>query len=252
MTSDGAAPELPDPTTEEPPGVVDGPTPDPPATDGPATDGPATIALDEPDQPDEDGDQPTAAPAPAPAASLPELPLRVLLEAVLMVAEQPVPATELASGLETTTVRVEATLAELASEYLRDGRGFSLRNIGGGWRFYTSEDAAGWVERFVLAGQTARLSQAALETLAVVAYQQPVSRGRIAAVRGVSADGVIRTLSTRGLVEEAGNDAETGAILYRTTPYFLERLGLRDLAELPPLAPLLPELSDVEEVAANP
>ncbi len=100
----------------------------------------------------------------------------------------------------------------------------------------------------MLAGQNPKLSQAALETLAVVAYQQPVSRGRISAVRGVSADGVIRTLTTRRLVEEAGTDPETGATLYRTTDYFLERMGLRNLDELPPLAPLLPDIADVDDI----
>lgn len=184
---------------------------------------------------------------PLPDAEAP--PLRTLLEAVLMVAEKPVSVGEIASGLGVPAADVEPTLAALAAEYEADGRGFSLRDVGGGWRFYTADGCAPWVERFVLAGQTARLSQAALETLAVVAYQQPVSRGRIAAVRGVAADGVIRTLSARGLVEEAGTDGETGAILYRTTPYFLERLGLRDLSELPPLAPLLPGLDEVEEIA---
>lgn len=185
-----------------------------------------------------DPDAPDAAP-----------PLRTLLEAVLMVVENPVPAAELAAGLGAPVAEVRRTLTELAESYRREERGFDLRDVGGGWRFYTADGCAEWVERFVLAGQTARLSQAALETLAVVAYQQPVSRGRISAVRGVAADGVIRTLSTRGLVEEAGTDTETGANLYRTTPFFLERLGLRDLSELPPLAPLLPGIDEVDEVA---
>ena len=134
----------------------------------------------------------------------------------------------------------------LAAEYASDGRGFELREVGGGWRYYTAAAAGEYVERFVLAGQTARLSQAALETLAVIAYQQPVSRGRIAAVRGVNVDGVVRTLLTRRLIEEAGVDLEGGAMTYRTTSYFLERLGLRDLSELPPLAPFLPEADEIE------
>jgi segregation and condensation protein B len=177
--------------------------------------------------------------------------LTALVEAVLMVAEKPVPAAEIAAGLDARRADVEVVLRELAADYARDGRGFSLRDIGGGWRFYAADDCAPWVERFVLAGQTAKLSQAALETLAVVAYQQPVSRGRISAVRGVSVDGVIRTLTARGLVEETGTDHETGAILYRTTDYFLERMGLRSLEELPPLAPLLPGIEDVEEIVAS-
>ena len=181
-----------------------------------------------------------------PVFSGPELPLRAQLEAVLLVAEEPVPVMTLAERLEFPVPEIEATLRELAEEYLTDGRGFELRDVGGGWRYYTAAAAGEYVERFVLAGQTSRLSQAALETLAVVAYQQPVSRGRIAAVRGVNVDGVVRTLLTRRLIEEAGVDPEGGAMTYRTTSYFLERLGLRNLAELPPLAPLLPEADEIE------
>lgn len=174
-----------------------------------------------------------------------------LVEAVLTVAENPVGVAEFATALDIPARRVEALLAELAAQYERDGRGFRLRHVGRGWRLYTADECAPWVERFVLAGQSARLSQAALETLAIVAYQQPVSRGRISAVRGVSADGVIRTLTARNLVEECGHDHESGAILYRTTDYFLERMGLRDLDELPPLAPLLPGVDDVDDIVAS-
>ena len=119
--------------------------------------------------------------------------------------------------------------------------------MAGGWRYYTREEYAAVVERFVLDGQQARLTQAALETLAVVAYKQPVSRARVSAIRGVNVDGVMRTLLTRGLVEEAGQDAETGANLYRTTTYFLERIGVRSLQDLPELAPYLPDMADLEE-----
>ncbi len=174
------------------------------------------------------------------------LPLGAQLEAVLLIAEEPVPEVTLAERLEVPVPDVQQTLRSLAAEYVDAGRGFELREVGGGWRFYTAAAAAECVERFVLAGQTARLSQAALETLAVVAYQQPVSRGRIAAVRGVNVDGVVRTLVTRRLIEEAGVDPEGGAMTYRTTGYFLERLGLRDLSELPPIAPLLPEADEIE------
>ncbi|MGH3354250.1 MAG: SMC-Scp complex subunit ScpB, partial [Nocardioidaceae bacterium] len=125
--------------------------------------------------------------------------------------------------------------------------GFDLRELAGGWRFYTRDAFASVVERFVVDGQQARLTQAALETLAVVAYKQPVSRARVSAIRGVNVDGVIRTLVTRGLVEESGHDGETGAVLYRTTTYFLDRLGLKGLDELPDLAPLLPEMTDIED-----
>ncbi|SNQ48510.1 Segregation and condensation protein B [Frankia canadensis] len=177
-------------------------------------------------------------------------PLAALLEAVLMVAERPVGVAELATGLGASAREIERVLPELAETYVRDGRGFRLRHVGAGWRFYTADECAPWVEDFVLAGQSARLTQAALETLAVVAYQQPVSRGRISAVRGVSADGVIRTLTARRLVEEVGHDPDSGAILYGTTDYFLERMGLRSLDELPPLAPLLPGLDDLDDIVA--
>ena len=132
----------------------------------------------------------------------------------------------LAQVLDQPVARVETTLAELAAEYTAEGRGFDLRRAAGGWRYYTRAEQAAYVERFVLDGQQARLTQAALETLAVVAYQQPVTRSRISAIRGVNCDGVIRTLLTRGLVEEAGTEPETGAHLYRTTSVFLEKLGL--------------------------
>ncbi len=184
------------------------------------------------------------------AEALPEpasdLPLSMQLEAVLIVAEEPVATHLLAERLGFPVPTVDAELHRLQREYDEAGRGFALREVGGGWRFYAAADAGDCVEQFVLAGQTARLSQAALETLAVIAYQQPVSRGRIAAVRGVNVDGVVRTLLTRRLIDEAGTDTETGAMTYRTTTYFLERMGLRDLTELPPLAPLLPEVDEIE------
>lgn len=173
-------------------------------------------------------------------------PLRTAVEAVLLVVDEPIPAVTLAQVLEQPRGEVEATLAALAAEYTEQNRGFDLREVAGGWRFYTRDSCAAVVERFVRDGQQTRLTQAALETLAVVAYRQPVSRARVSAVRGVSCDGVMRTLAQRGLVEEAGSDRESGAILYRTTRYFLERLGLRDLDELPELAPFLPD--DVEQV----
>lgn len=137
---------------------------------------------------------------------------------------------------------------ELAVEYTEQGRGFDLREVAGGWRFYTRAECSPLIERWILDGQQARLTQASLETLAVIAYQQPVSRGRVSAVRGVNVDGVIKTLLTRGLIEEAGTDDESQAILYRTTGYFLERLGISSLEELPPLAEHLPDLGDLEEV----
>ncbi|MDX3096967.1 SMC-Scp complex subunit ScpB [Streptomyces sp. ME01-24h] len=178
--------------------------------------------------------------------SVADLELRPALEAVLMVVDEPVTEETLSKVLERPRREIATALHDLAEEYAAQGRGFDLRLIAGGWRFYTRSAYAAAVEKFVLDGQQARLTQAALETLAVVAYRQPVSRSRVSAVRGVNCDGVMRTLLQRGLVEECGTEAETGAILYRTTHYFLERMGLRGLDELPELAPFLPEADAVE------
>ena len=174
--------------------------------------------------------------------------LKPALEAVLMVADQPLDHLTLASAVGYPAGEVLAALEALTGEYAEQGRGFDLRNVAGGWRYYTREEFAPVVERFVLDGQQARLTQAALETLAVVAYKQPVSRARVSAIRGVNVDGVMRTLVTRGLVEEAGHEPETTATLYRTTSYFLERIGVASIAELPELAPLLPEMEDMDDL----
>jgi segregation and condensation protein B len=171
--------------------------------------------------------------------------LRASLEAVLLVVDEPVSDLLLAQVLERPRDEMAAELRSLAAAYTAEGRGFDLREVAGGWRLYTREDCAPVVERFLRDGQEVRLTQAALEALAVVAYRQPVSRARVSAVRGVNCDGVIRTLTLRGLVEEQATEPETGAILYRTTDYFLERLGLAGLDELPELAPFLPE--DIED-----
>ncbi|MFG2678949.1 SMC-Scp complex subunit ScpB [Streptomyces sp. NPDC048392] len=175
-----------------------------------------------------------------------DLDLKPALEAVLMVVDEPATEEQLARTLRRPRRRITDALRELADEYAVQGRGFELRLIAGGWRFYSRPEYAAAVEGFVLDGQHARLTQAALETLAVVAYRQPVSRSRVSAVRGVNCDGVMRTLLQRGLVEEAGTEPETGAILYVTTNYFLERMGLRGLDELPELAPFLPEAAAIE------
>lgn len=176
------------------------------------------------------------------ASEGPELPgLRASIEAILLVVDEPVTEMTLAQLLERPRGEVAETLRELAAEYTAQGRGFDLREVAGGWRFYTRDVCAPVVERFVTDGQQARLTQAALETLAVVAYRQPVSRARVSAVRGVNSDGVMRTLTLRGLIEDVGQDPESQAHLYRTTGYFLERLGLRDLDDLPELAPYLPD-----------
>jgi segregation and condensation protein B len=174
--------------------------------------------------------------------------LRACLEAILLVVDEPVAEVVIAQVLERPREEVAQACHELAASYTAEGRGFDLREVAGGWRFYTREECAPVVERFVRDGQEVRLTQAALETLAVVAYRQPVSRARVSAVRGVNCDGVMRTLGLRGLVEEAGTEHETGAILYRTTGYFLERLGLAGLEELPELAPFLPDhIEDPED-----
>jgi len=177
--------------------------------------------------------------------------LRPALEALLMVADQPLDVATLASAAGHPVVAVDEALTGLAREYDEAGRGFELRNVAGGWRYYTREEFATVVEGFVLDGQQARLTQAALETLAVVAYKQPVSRARVSAIRGVNVDGVMRTLLTRGLVEEAGHDGEHGATLYRTSGYFLERIGVTSLDDLPELAPYLPDMDDLEDDLAE-
>jgi segregation and condensation protein B len=238
-----------------------GPSPEPPAVDGappsaltgvpvgPAAEGtgpaepePAELEAPEPEAGEEaaepeDGGTAAAGPGPGLPASL---------EAILLVADEPVPEIVMAQVVERPTEEVSAALRELAAAYAGEGRGFELSEVAGGWRFYTSAECAAVVERFVRDGQEVRLTQAALETLAVVAYRQPVSRARVSAVRGVNCDGVMRTLVLRGLVEEGGTDPDTGAILFRTTGYFLERLGLPALADLPELAPFLPDQIDDE------
>ncbi len=194
---------------------------------------------DELGEPERDSDEPDELSGPAPE-------LRMSLEAVLLVADEPVPAGLLADVTRQPEAAVAAALGELAGEYTSERRGFDLREVAGGWRLYTRDECAAVVERFVSDGQEIRLTQAALETLAVVAYRQPVSRARVSAVRGVNCDGVMRTLVLRGLVEEAGSDPETGAILFQTTGYFLERLGLARLSDLPDLTPFLPDHIDEE------
>jgi segregation and condensation protein B len=173
--------------------------------------------------------------------------LKPALEAVLMIADQPLDAITLAQAVEYPRGDVEVALEELSAEYTEAQRGFDLRRVGVGWRFYSREDYAAVVERFVVDGQSARLTSAALETLAVVAYRQPISRARVSAVRGVNVDAVVRTLTSRGLVEECGTDPHTGAHLYGTTVYFLERMGLTSLDELPDIAPFLPEMGDLDD-----
>lgn len=168
------------------------------------------------------------------------------LEALLLLAAEPVTEFELAQAVGVPESVVAEQLAELVAFYSETGRGFELRQVGGGWRYYTREEYADLITRYVVEGQQSKLSQAALETLAVVAYTQPISRSRVSAVRGVNVDGVMRTLLARGLIEEAGHDQESGAVLFATTSYFLERMGLKALEDLPPLAPQLPEVEELE------
>jgi len=202
---------------------------DEPAADEPAADELATDDLAEDDLAEDDA-------------------LDSALEALLLVVDEPVDEAALATALAQPTDRVEAALLRLTEDYRARERGIDLRKVGAGWRFYTRDRYAGYVERMLKDGQRARLTRAALETLAVVAYRQPVTRARVSAVRGVNCDGVMRTLLTRGLVEEFGIDPQTQGILYRTSELFLERLGLSSLAELPPLAPLLPEVDSIDDV----
>jgi segregation and condensation protein B len=168
------------------------------------------------------------------------------IEAILMVVDEPVSEVILAQVLDKPVEEIEEALVALEASY--DERGFALKKISGGWRFYSDPQYSAVVEKFVLDGQQSRLTQAALETLAVIAYRQPVSRARTSAIRGVNVEAVMKTLVTRGLVEESGVEHETGAILYKTTTFFLERLGLNSLEDLPALAPHLPNLDALDEV----
>jgi segregation and condensation protein B len=235
---------------------------------------PPTAGPDPHDEPFDDEPVPAAAPPPAPdpAPDLETLPLRPLeeapieeadpavpvparteepvedpwalrggLEALLFVVDSPVDEVTLAEALRCTVGQVRAALAELGADYDRRRAGVVLRQVGEGWRLYTRDEHAPVVERHLTDGQRSRLTQAALETLAVIAYRQPVTRARVSAIRGVGVDAVVRTLASRGLVYECGTDPDSGGGLYATTPLFLERLGLTGLDELPELGPLLPE-----------
>jgi len=170
------------------------------------------------------------------------------LEALLLVVDTPAPADSLATALDEPVERVEETLRRMAAEFTERGSGIDLREAGGGWRLYTRARYAPYVERLILDGARAKLTRAALETLAVVAYRQPVTRARVSAVRGVNVDAVIRTLVARGLIIEAGVDSDSGATTFGTTELFLERLGLSSLAELPDIAPLLPDVDVIDDI----
>lgn len=223
---------------EDPPARPDTPA-DEPVGD---TDEYAQALAVQPQVDDEDDAAPDSVPVPD------DVELGPVLEAILMIAEEPLTEEFLSSVLDRPRSQVRDELGRLSAEYTGDGRGFDLRRQAGGWRFYTRADYARYVERFVTDGASARLTKAALETLAVVAYRQPVTRGRISAIRGVNCDGVIRTLLARGLVEECGTDPDSTATLYRTTTLFLEKIGLDSVDQLPELAPFLPDdVTDIEE-----
>ncbi len=177
--------------------------------------------------------------------------LRSVLESLLLVVDTPVTVEALASASDSSAERVAATLTELAAELTGRGSGFDLREAGGGWRLYTRARNAPYVERLLLDGARSKLTRAALETLAVVAYRQPVTRARVSAVRGVNVDAVMRTLLARGLITEAGNDSDSGAVTFATTELFLERLGLSSLADLPDIAPLLPDVDVIDDLSEN-
>jgi len=175
--------------------------------------------------------------------------VRSAIEAVLMVLDEPVTEIALAAALELPVEDVLDQLTALERDYTESQRGFTLRSLGGGWRIYSRSEYAPVVEKFLLDGQHARLTQAALETLAVIAYRQPVSRSRIGAVRGVNVDGVVRTLLSRNLIHELDHQGDGGAILYGTTSYFLQRMGMGSLDDLPALAPYLPDVDVLDELA---
>ena len=174
-----------------------------------------------------------------------------VLEALLLVVDTPIAVEALAATTEQPVYRIAAKLRLMADEFAERDSGIDLREAGGGWRMYTRPRFAPYVERLLLDGARSKLTRAALETLAVVAYRQPVTRARVSAVRGVNVDAVIRTLLARGLITEAGTDPDTGAVTFSTTELFLERLGLSSLADLPDIAPLLPELDAIDDLSES-
>ena len=178
--------------------------------------------------------------------------LRAVLEALLLVVDIPATEAQLAQAANVEASDVSEVLRAWQSELDEAGSGMDLRSTVEGWRLYTRREFAPYVERLLLDGARAKLSRAALETLAVIAYRQPVTRARVSAVRGVNVDGVVRTLAARGLIVEAGNDPDTGGLLYRTTELFLDRMGLSGIEELPDIAPLLPDIDVVDEMSDDP
>lgn len=177
--------------------------------------------------------------------------LKRVLEALLLVIDTPVTADALAAATEQPVYRVAAKLQLMADELTGRDSGIDLRHTSEGWRMYTRARFAPYVEKLLLDGERTKLTRAALETLAVVAYRQPVTRARVSAVRGVNVDAVMRTLLARGLITEVGTDADTGAVTFATTELFLERLGLTSLSELPDIAPLLPDVDTIDDLSES-
>ena len=186
-----------------------------------------------------------------PQTQLDDAELTAVLEALLLVVDTPVSVATLATVTQQTTDRVAAALERMAAELDDRCSGIDLREAGGGWRMYTRARFVPYVEKLLLDGARSKLTRAALETLAVVAYRQPVTRARVSAVRGVNVDAVMRTLLARGLITEAGTDPDTGAVTFSTTELFLERLGLSSLADLPDIAPLLPDIDVIDDITES-
>ena len=187
----------------------------------------------------------------AEAAPLDPEELGAVLEALLLVVDTPVTVDALAAATEQPLYRVAAKLRLMADELTERDSGIDLRESGEGWRMFTRARFAPYVEKLLLDGTRSKLTRAALETLAVVAYRQPVTRARVSAVRGVNVDAVMRTLLARGLITEVGADADTGAVTFATTEMFLERLGLTSLVDLPDIAPLLPDVDTIDELSES-
>ncbi|MGV9366852.1 SMC-Scp complex subunit ScpB [Amycolatopsis sp. NPDC003731] len=207
-----------------------------------------TEAAAEPDPADPESDLVAAGDADAMPDVTSDEDLEAALEALLLIVDSPASEELLADTLGQPKARIVVALRTMAQKFTDRTSGIDLRRVGEGWRFYTRDVYAPFVEKLLLDGQRSKLTRAALESLAVIAYRQPVTRARVAAVRGVNVDGVIRTLLARGLIEEMGTDPETTGTLYVTTELFLERLGLSSLNDLPPIAPLLPEVDTIDDI----
>ena len=177
---------------------------------------------------------------------------RKIIESILFLADEPVPARVIGEVLERPRAEVEALLADLAAAYEEENRGWLLRESGAGWRLYTSPECAPWLERFVLRHSHARLTGAALEVLAIVAYRGPLSRGQISELRGVDSDGVVKTLLHRNLIRECGRDGGPGGpALFEVGDEFFERMDVRSVDDLPPLVDFMPRAEEVEDMEAK-